>query len=265
MLRLNTIYQEDCLKGLDKIDPGSIDIVVTSPPYNININYSTYKDNLTQEEYCTFLKALSHKISTALKNNGSFFLNVGAIPKNQWAPLISANQFKQDFTLQNTIHWIKTISIPEQNISVGHFKPINSQRYHNDCHEYIFHFTKQGTVPLHKENIGVPYKDPSNIKRWNNNNNKNLRDRGNVWYIPYETKNKKDAHPAAFPVQLPEMCIKDHGYTKDTLVLDPFMGSGTTAIACKRLGINYIGFEIDPFYISIAEKRLEEEKEWSQV
>ncbi|MFX1564288.1 MAG: DNA methyltransferase, partial [Promethearchaeota archaeon] len=86
---------------------------------------------------------------------------------------------------------------------------------------------------------------------------------GNTWFIPYETiqrRSKERPHPATFPVKLPMMCIKLHRIKKDGLVLDPFMGLGSTAIACIRLGVDYVGFEIDESYIAFAERRIKQEK-----
>lgn len=158
------------------------------------------------------------------------------------------------FETQNVIHWIKSISIPESDFSAGHFKPINTPRFVNQCHEYIFHFTKKGNIPLDKLAIGVPYADKSNITRWKHGNT--LRDRGNIWFIPYKTKNGNMRHPCEFPVKLPEMCIMLHGISRNMLVFDPFMGIGSTALACKKLGVSCIGTEIDPEYVRIAYQRL---------
>ena len=174
------------------------------------------------------------------------------------------------FELQNVIHWVKSIAIQKEdvgrypgisgNVSVGHYKPINSPRYVNDCHEYIFHFTRTGTVPLDKLAIGVPYQDKSNIGRWKAAKH-DCRDRGNTWYIPYQTVASAKPHPAAFPDALPEMCIKLHGLRTDPplLVLDPYAGTGTTPLAAKRLGCRYVAFEKDEGYADIARKQLAEE------
>jgi len=167
--------------------------------------------------------------------------------------------------LQNLIHWVKSISIEKKDvgkypniigdISVGHYKPVNSKLYMNNCHEYIFHFTKKGNVKINKHAIGVSYQDKTNIGRWKTAKN-DLRPRGNTWFIPYKTIQKSRSHPTIFPVKLPDMCLKIHGLDKIKLVLDPFMGIGSTAVACKKNKLNYIGFEIDSSYISIAENRL---------
>jgi len=107
---------------------------------------------------------------------------------------------------------------------------------------------------LDKLAIGVPYADKSNITRWKHGNT--LRDRGNIWFIPYKTKNGNMRHPCEFPVKLPEMCIMLHGISRNMLVFDPFMGIGSTALACKKLGVSCIGTEIDPEYVRIAYQRL---------
>jgi site-specific DNA-methyltransferase (adenine-specific) len=164
------------------------------------------------------------------------------------------------------MHWVKSIAVSKADvgkypnisgdIAVGHFKPIVSERFLNDCHEYIFHFTKTGSVTLDKLAVGIPYQDKTNIGRWKSATS-DRRDRGNTWFIPYETiQSKSDRpHPATFPVKLPEMCIKLHGQTR--LVMDPFTGIGSTAVAALRLGSSFVGFEIDKQYLEAAIDRLQ--------
>jgi len=142
-----------------------------------------------------------------------------------------------------------------QSIAVGHYQPVNSSRYLSGAHEFIFHFTQRGDITLNKTSIGVPYQDKSNIKRWKSVHG-DLRERGNTWFIPYETIQASRPHPTVFPERLPEMCIKLHGFSNETVVLDPFVGIGTTALASQNLGVNFIGFEIDASYAQIANERL---------
>ena len=108
-------------------------------------------------------------------------------------------------------------------------------------------------VKIDRLALGVPYKDKSNIKRYKKNTEgeKDLRCRGNCWYIPYKTirsSDKERPHPATFPIEIPENCIKLHGISPDLKVLDPFMGIGNTSLACYKLGINCVGFETDTNY-----------------
>ena len=180
----------------------------------------------------------------------------------------SLGRMLNHFRLQNTIHWIKSVAISKedvgsypgitQDVAVGHYKPINSNRFINDCHEFIFHLTKKGDVPLERTSIGVPYQDKTNIKRWKSPK-EDMRCRGNTWFIPYKTINNRDAdrpHPATFPPKLPEMCIRLHGASKVKWVMDPFMGLGSTAVACRNLQVSFVGFEIAEDYLEESFSRL---------
>jgi site-specific DNA-methyltransferase (adenine-specific) len=172
------------------------------------------------------------------------------------------------FVLQNVIIWVKSIAIQKADvgdydkilgdIAVGHYKPTPGKRFLHDCFEYVFHFTKEGRVPLDRLSVGVPYQDKSNIGRWKSVS-QDVRCRGNTWFIPYDTirssKNERP-HPSSFPSRLPEMCIRLHGLDRTKLVLDPFMGIGNTATACMRLGVDYIGFEADESYVKVALRRI---------
>ena len=266
------IYCMDCLRGMrELLDDESIDVVITSPPYNIGMRYRKYQDNLPRERYLNWIEEVAREIKRVLKDDGSFFLNVGGKPTDPWIPWEIAFRLRRHFVLQNVIHWIKSIAIEKRDvgnypnilgdIAVGHYKPIPGRRFLHDCHEYIFHFTKHGDVELDRLAIGVPYQDKSNIGRWKWAK-QDLRCRGNTWFIPYETirsRDKQRPHPATFPVKLPMMCIKLHGLHKVKWVMDPFMGIGSTAIACVRLGVGFIGFEIDEEYVRIAKERIARE------
>jgi site-specific DNA-methyltransferase (adenine-specific) len=227
-----------------------------------------YDDSVSRSEYLDWMEKVAQECKRVLSDKGSFFLNIGYKPKDPWVAWEVAFRFRKHFDLQNVIHWIKSIALPQADvgdypnikgdIAVGHFKPVNSKRFVNKCHEYVFHFTKEGTVELDKLAVGVPYKDKSNIGRWKKAV-QDVRDRGDTWFIPYETirsREKQRPHPSAFPPQLPMMCILLHGLERTKLVLDPFIGIGNTAVACLRLGVDYIGFEIDESYVESAEQRL---------
>jgi len=259
---LNSIFQQDCLAGMrERLPDCCVDVVVTSPPYNIGTRYRSYRDNKPFDQYLAWMEEVAGECRRVLKDEGSFFFNVGERPSDELRALKVAEHVARHFHLQNTIHWVKSIAAPEQDVNIGHYKPVSSRRFLNDAHEYIFHFTKTGRVPLDKLAVGVPYQDKSNIGRWKSAT-RDLRDRGNIWFIPYETVQKRKAHPAAFPPALPEMCIKLHGLGGGTasgarlLVLDPFMGSGSTAVAARALGCDYVGFEVDPHYVRMALRRL---------
>lgn len=255
----------------ERIEEGSIDVIVTSPPYNLGIKYSKYKDDLPRKKYLEWSGRWADEARRCLALRGSLFLNVGVRPKEPWAAWDVAAVFRERFALQNVIHWVKSIAIAKsdvgdypgivQDVTVGHYKPINSDRFVNDQHEYIFHFTHTGNVDLDRVAIGVPYQDASNITRWKNASG-GLHCRGNTWFVPYPTikyRAKDRPHPASFPPQLPERCMRLHGLKSIRRVMDPFAGLGTTALAAARLGLDSVSFDLDEAYIEVARKRLKDE------
>jgi site-specific DNA-methyltransferase (adenine-specific) len=266
------LYLEDCISGMQRhLEDESVSVVVTSPPYNLGINYSAYDDNVSREEYLEWTDRWGREVRRVLSKQGSFFLNVGSKPSDPMVPYQILNVMCRHFVLQNVIHWVKSIAILKrevgdypgitQDVVVGHYKPINSPRFLNDCHEYIFHFTIRGNVALDRLAVGVPYQDKSNVSRWARASH-GTHCRGNTWFIPYETiqnREKDRPHPATFPVELPTRCIKLHGLERVQLVLDPFLGIGTTALACARLELPFVGFEIAEDYFEQACKRLTSE------
>ncbi|MHC4481566.1 MAG: DNA-methyltransferase [Planctomycetota bacterium] len=259
---LDVIFCEDCVEGMrTRLPEASVDVIVTSPPYNIGVRYDAHDDDLPFEDYLDWMERVAGECRRVLKEDGSFFLNIGDRPSDELRSLRVAERARRHFRLQNTIHWIKSIAAPEEDVNMGHYKPVNSPRYLNGCHEFIFHFSRTGSVPLDKLAVGVPYQDKSNIGRWKAAT-RDLRDRGNTWFIPYATVTGAKPHPAAFPDQLPEMCIRLHGVPEGggLVVLDPFMGTGTTALAARRLGCRYVGFEISREYAAVAEQRLAQEQ-----
>ncbi len=260
------LYLQDCIAGMrEHVADESVDLVVTSPPYNLGINYSTYKDTKTSDKYLEWTVEWAAEVKRVLKPEGALFLNVGASPKNPWMPHEVALQLRNLFCLQNTIHWIKSITVhekatPDDPISVGHFKPINSKRFINDCHEFVFHFTKKGNVAVDRIAAGVPYADKSNIKRWAHTGGRDKRCRGNAWYIPYETIQSRKGerpHPATFPIKLATRCIELHGSDPaETTMMDPFLGIGHAALAAGECEVNqFIGFDIDEGYLEEAKER----------
>jgi site-specific DNA-methyltransferase (adenine-specific) len=261
------LRHEDCVSGLKTLGEESVDIIVTSPPYNIDTKYRIYKDRSERSEYLDWCCLWGRELCRVLRPDGSLFLNIGATPSNPMLPYQTALRFDEIFVLQNTIHWIKSISIALKHgshFSRGHFKPIRSPKFLNDCQEFVFHFTKTGEVKIDRLSIGVPYQHKSNIKRWSHTQGRDRRCRGNTWFIPYKTiqnRDKQRPHPATFPVELAENCFRLHGIREATTALDPFLGIGSSAVAARNCGIRtFIGFEIDDYYLGLARERLEREQ-----
>ena len=252
-----TFYLGDCLEILPALADDSVDVIVTSPPYNLGVRYRTYDDQLPREEYLQWTNRWAAAARSVLAPGGSLFLNVGHKPIDPWVAMDVAQAVRRHLHLQNLIHWVKSIAIDDRGLALGHYKPINSDRFVNDCHEFIFHFTPSGRTRLDRRAIGVPYQDKSNVARWQIAGD-DLRCRGNAWFIPYETIQSRDKdrpHPATFPPKVPEMCIKLHGLGRARLVLDPFLGLGSTAVACARLGTSFAGIDLDQHYLKEALER----------
>lgn len=297
-MELNTIHLQDCVEGMLALPAKSIDIVTTSPPYNLGIQYGVYKDSKPRQEYLAWLDSVFVAIKHCLKDDGHLWLNMGYSNTDPWVGMDVAQVVRNHFTLQNNFAWVKSITI--DNFTTGHFKPINSVRFANPTWEHLFHFTKFGNVDCDRLAIGVPYMwgeniDNSgrvrgrlakkygfkNIKDFYKNASTTLKDafekelatkmgnmkprqdkrcRGNSWFVPYDTianrETQRGSHPATYPVGLIENCIKFSGLKKGILV-DPFMGSGTSAIAAIRQKLDFIGFDIDADYQKFAVDRVE--------
>src|SRR3954467_2255247 len=143
------LCNQDCTEGMQSLAAGSVDVCVTSPPYNLDIEYSRYDDNRSRTDYLAWARSWISEVHRLLSKDGSFFLNIGSSPSNPMLPHEVILTIRDLFALQNTIHWIKSITVKTKDavsVSAGHFKPINSQRYLTDCHEFIFHLSKTGST-----------------------------------------------------------------------------------------------------------------------
>jgi site-specific DNA-methyltransferase (adenine-specific) len=263
-------YLGDCLEVFRALTPGAISVIVTSPPYNLGVRYRSYDDTRPRKEYLAWTDRWTKAAARAIGDSGSLFLNVGAKPTDPWTALDVAQTARHHLALQNTIHWIKSIAIDkdaagaaarlDRDLNVGHYKPINSTRFVNDCHEFIFHFTNNARTPLDRRAIGVPYQDASNVTRWAHGG-ANVRCRGNTWFIPYDTIQSRDKdrpHPATFPPRVAEYCLKLHGLSRVSVAMDPFLGLGSSAVAAAQLGIDFVGVEIDRHYLQEAIARVKQ-------
>lgn len=255
------LAQVDAIEGMKSLAPESIDVIVTSPPYNLGIPYGAYADRMQRVDYLDWTSIWLAGAERVLKGEGSLFFNFSSPPSDRRLAHDVLERTVAGFELQNEIHWIKSIALG--GTTHGHFKPINSPRYLNDCHEYVWHLTKTGRTPLDRTAIGVPYMDESNLRRWTRAA-EGRHCRGNTWFIPYETIQRKEerGHPAIFPLDLALWCLKLHGLPvqpdgREIAVLDPFVGSGTTLLAAGQLGLLGIGFDVDLEYLEGAARRIQ--------
>ncbi len=255
---IHKIYQIDCLKGLkEKILDDSINLIVTSPPYNIklkarNTYTENYIDSLPEDEYRKKIKEIIDELIRILKDDGSIWINMKSRYINEEKEVVTANHgslepptWILDYTrgklfLKNLIIWNYDINSDTQN---NKFHP---------RHEFWFWFTKRSKD--YKFNVDRIRIKPKTIDKRNNPLGANPTD---VWYFPIVKGNSKERnfHPAQFPEKMIERIILSCSNEKD-IVLDPFLGSGTTSTVAKRLNRNSIGFEINPNYIKNIRKRM---------
>ena len=211
----------------------SIDLVVTSPPYKDKDGYTS-----------RMMKRARNELSRVVKPDSLIFINFGQLAEDPARPWKVASLFCKSFKLVQTFCWLKAAALdPEP--TRGQALPINSEKRVNGYWEPVFMFATGPDYKLDRLAIGVPYADKSNEKRWKSGSD--VRCRGDVWWAPHPTTQSKDDkhHPHQFPEQLAEFAIRLSNVPKDSIVLDPFSGGGTTAVVAKRLGMRYIGVDID--------------------
>lgn len=245
------ILNEDFLKT-QKIRKNSIDLIVTSPPYNVDIHYNSHKDNLSYEEYLIFTEKWLKKAFELAKNDGRFCLNI-PLDKNKGGQQSVCADIT---TIAKKIGWKyhSTIIWNEGNIS----RRTAWGSWLSARAPYVI-------APV--EVIVVLYKNT-----WRKTSGSGKSDitkkefidwTSGVWNFSGESK-KKVGHPAPFPIELPKRCIKLFSFVDD-VVLDPFLGSGTTLIAAYLYHRKAVGVEIDEKYCQLALNRLKNEAKINQL
>ena len=232
-------------RKMDLVPDKSVKVCVTSPPYFRKKKYETQYS--TYEEYRNYLSQVWKEVFKKLSDSGILFVNIGNSLDNQFKSHEIAREVVDcGFNLVQSVIWVK-----------GHHTPVQGDMHLNHLYEYIFIFSKSDTYKLERLAIGIPYKDKSNIGRWKVAK-RDLRCRGDVWYINYETvqSHSEKMHDAIFPRELPELCIKLASDQKSDIVLDPFLGSGTTILAANGTSRRSIGYEINNSYEKIIRKKL---------
>ena len=140
------IIKEDCIKWMNSQNPKSIDCIVTSPPYNLNVKYGNYDDSAPRKVYLVWLAEVAKSIKKVLKDKGQLFLNMGYSNSDPFVAMDVAQVFRKYFVLQNQFTWVKHIVV--NNFGHGQYKPITSKRYTSATTESVFHFTKKGDVAV---------------------------------------------------------------------------------------------------------------------
>lgn len=243
MLELNTIHNMDCITGLKKLDENSIDLIVTSPPYNLSINYDNYEDTMNYEDYLIWVEEWLKESYKVLKSGGRICVNV-PMESNLGGKKYIMNDYINIFEKLGYIR--NSIAIwNKQNLTSrtawGSWKSPSCPNIINPL-EVIIIYSKDNRKKIgDKENIDVTREEFIEYSL-------------GVWTFGSESA-KRIGHPAPFPKELPYRCMKMFSYKND-IILDPFMGSGTTALVSKENNRKYIGFEISEEYIKLAEERL---------
>ena len=239
------LYNGDCLKILKNIEDSSIDLIVTSPPYNIGINYNSYSDNLEWHDYLEWVNTWVKECYRVLKHDGrmciNHYINFVDLQKVERFPLfdIKIIQEKNTLFVRKLIIWEDT---QKSKLTAWGSWLSASSPYIQTPYEGIL--------------ISSKNKDWKKLNKGKSTINKKefIYAVSGVWKIRPETKGLTKAN---FPVALPERCINLLTYENDT-VLDLFMGSGTTGVACVNTNRKFIGIELDKNYFETAEKRIKE-------
>lgn len=314
------LHLHDCIDWMNSQTEKSIPCIITSPPYNLDIKYGKYADDLPRESYLKWLHDVAIAMKRVLTDDGQLFLNVGYSNTDPWVAMDVAQVFRKVFELQNNFTWVKHIAVNDQ--GYGQYKPISSDRFTSATTESVFHFTKTGSVKVDRLSIGQRnksegYKYPElysesrhvatqrrkasrqlKFDNWMAFKEHATQDQkikfetilddllkknpydpdkkkciGNAWFIPYTPTSKlakeagttndtgtregsRGGHPATFPEQLPDMCIKFSGIQPGSRVYDPFNGTGTTVLAAIKNGMYGIGTDLDVEYLDFSRLRI---------
>jgi len=239
---LNRLYAHSS-SSMHELPDNSVHLMVTSPPYNVGKDYD---EDMSVEEYRRFLREVWEETYRVLVHGGRVCINVANVGRRPYLPLsalITADMTDVGFLMRGQIIWNKQASAGSSCAWGSWRSPSNPVL--RDVHEYILVFCK-GDFARRKPECG--HKEAT-ISR-----DSFLEWTKSVWEFPAESA-KRVKHPAPFPVELPARCIQLYTYSND-VVLDPFMGSGTTAVAAQEAGRSWVGYEVSQEYIDVARARL---------
>lgn len=244
------LIQGDCLEKMKDIPDGSVNCIITSPPYNVNLGnnkfkkkgYNSYNDNLSHSEYLTWIETAIKLAYSKLAHDGRICINIGdgkngkVTTHSDFIQILKNNGFH----IISTIIWNKKAT--NNRTAWGSFMSPSCPSFPT-MFEYIIIAGKTDKL-IHK---GTPTITKEEFIEYSNS----------MWTFAPEYHQKEIGHPAVFPIELPYRCIQMLTYEND-IVLDIFMGSGTTGLACINTNRRFIGIEKDDNYFEIAQKRIGE-------
>jgi len=227
---------------MTELPDSSVHLMVTSPPYNVG---KEYDKDLSLMEYLSFLEGVWKETLRVLVPGGRMCINLANLGRKPYIPLhafITEQAIRLGFLMRGEIIWNKASSA-SPSTAWGSWKSAGNPTL-RDVHEYILVFCKDA---FKRQN---PLKRASTITR-----DEFLEYNKSVWYFPTESA-RKIGHPAPFPVELPRRLIQLYTFENE-IVLDPFMGSGQTAIAARKSNRQYLGYEINETYVALANQRIQ--------
>lgn len=226
-------------ENMGEVPSNSVALAFTSPPYNVGKDYD---DNMDLEDYLGLIRRVAKEVYRVLVPGGRYVVNIANLGRKPYIPLHSffySLHVQEGFLPMGEIIWQKARGA-SGSCAWGSWLSAKAPRL-RDIHEYLLVFAKQS--------YSRPDKGESDIQA-----EEFMAATLSIWEIPPESA-RRVGHPAPFPIELAARVIKLYSYKND-VVLDPFMGSGTTCLAARTLGRNYVGYDISPEYCTIAEARL---------
>lgn len=241
---LNKIIFGSCT-NMKKIPDNSLHFMITSPPYNVS---KEYDEDLSLKEYLELLRDSFTEVYRVLVNGGRACINVANLGRKPYIPLsdyVSKIMIDIGFNMRGEIIWDKASSAGHSTAWGSWLSAANPIL--RDVHEYILIFSK-GEYKRDRTKKELQFKDNTMTKdqfmEWTKS----------IWVMKAESA-KRVGHPAPFPLELPNRLIHLYSFTGD-IILDPFMGSGTTAIAAIKAKRNFVGYEINKKYVNLANRRI---------
>lgn len=241
---IDTIFNTSS-EAMEELPDCSVHLMVTSPPYNVGKDYD---NDLTLEEYLGFLMRVWKETYRVLVPGGRACINVANLGRKPYIPLhasIMRDMIDLGFLMRGEIIWDKAASA-STSTAWGSWQSATNPTL-RDTHEYILVFSK-----------GSFRRDKMDGRRSTISKEEFLEYTKSVWGIPSESA-RKVGHPAPFPVELPYRLIQLYTFS-DEIVLDPFMGSGQTALAALKAGRHFVGYELNGEYCDLARRRIEQRK-----
>ena len=240
----NTIFARSS-ESMDEIPNSSVHLMVTSPPYNVG---KEYDEDLTIGEYRSFIKKVMTEVYRVLVPGGRICLNVANLGRKPYIPIeahITEDLLSIGFLMRGQIIWDKSSS-SGGSTAWGSWASASNPTL-RDIHEYILIFSKDmfSRPKLSDRSSTISKEDFLEFTK-------------SIWRFQSESA-KRIGHPAPFPIELARRCIELYTYSGE-VVLDPFMGSGSTAIASMDCDRRFVGYEVNKEYVELAEKRIQFEE-----